>query len=200
MSLQDRLASQDAMQLLTTASSLALVTAAYGTGFSYNFPLLLFGIVAHELRSSTTPLRQFLVLVLFTGLFDIFGLLFRHYGSVIILVSVLLLVFLKVAIFFSCLVQLRERGGDLRFGGGEGGFTFPGNGNAADWNLPMPGGFGGGGAGQTTGHGQPPSSNVAQTASFPSSGGFRLGGDEDEGEGNPTPLPPPGRGGYQTID
>ncbi|KAK8858733.1 hypothetical protein IAR55_002962 [Kwoniella newhampshirensis] len=200
MSLQDRLASQDALQLLTTATSLALVTAGSTTGFSYNFPLMLFGVLAHELRSSTAPFRQFLILILFTGIFDIYALLFHTYSSLILLVSILLAA-LKVPVFFTCLVQLRERGGDLRWG--EGGFGFRnvnlGGNPASNWTMPMPGGFAGGG--QTTGSGPTSASNTAgQPANFPSSGGFRLGGDEEEGQGHATPLPPPGRGGYQTID
>ncbi len=40
MSLQDRLASQDAFQLLTTGASLSLLTASSITGDGYNFPIM----------------------------------------------------------------------------------------------------------------------------------------------------------------
>ncbi|WVR06501.1 hypothetical protein IAU60_003532 [Kwoniella sp. DSM 27419] len=187
MSLQDRLSAQDSLALITTGTSLALVTAGSSTGFGYNFPLMLFGIVAHEMQSTIVPFRQFLSLVLFTAIFDLYTLLFHSYSFFILIFSILLFL-LKIPIFFSCLVKLRERGGDLAFGM-PGGVTMPGSSN---WNMPMPGGFGG--QPQTTG-GSAPS---AAPGTFPSSGGFRLGGDEEEGQGHPTP-PAPGRGGYQTI-
>ena len=44
---------------------------------------------------------------------------------------------------------------------------------------------------------------AAAPAQFPSSGGFRLGGEDDlppSGGGGGGPQPQPGRGGYQTID
>lgn len=50
----------------------------------------------------------------------------------------------------------------------------------------MPGDFG---------DNQPSAAPAQQT--FPSSGGFRLGGDEEEGQGHLTGAP--GRNGYQTI-
>jgi hypothetical protein len=37
-------------------------------------------------------------------------------------------------------------------------------------------------------------------AQFPSSGGFRLGGEDDLPQSGGGPQPQPGRGGYQTID
>jgi hypothetical protein len=37
-------------------------------------------------------------------------------------------------------------------------------------------------------------------AQFPSSGGFRLGGEDDLPQSGSGPQPQPGRGGYQTID
>lgn len=58
----------------------------------------------------------------------------------------------------------------------------------------MPGGFGG----------APPAGAGETPASFPSSGGFRLGtGDEDPerdaGAGHAVPSGQPGRGGYQSL-
>ncbi|ORY25943.1 hypothetical protein BCR39DRAFT_542675 [Naematelia encephala] len=193
MSLQDRLSSQDALQLLTTAASLSLITATSVTGATYNFPLMLFGIVAHEMRSSTAPFRQFLVIILFTAIFDLYTLLTHSLHGFVLLISVLLAL-LKIPIFFTCLVQLRERGGDLRWG--QGGFGFQGlggtaAGGASNWNMPMPGGFGG--------QPQQPSAQAAQPGTFPSSGGFRLGGEDDPASPPPPPPPQTGRGGYQTI-
>ncbi|CAD6582221.1 MAG: hypothetical protein TREMPRED_003239 [Tremellales sp. Tagirdzhanova-0007] len=191
MSLQDRLGSQEALPLLTAAASLSLITASSITGGNYNFPLMLFGIVAYEMRSSNNPFRQFLSLTVFTAVFDLFAL-FTHPLSGLITLVTFLLVILKLPIFFSCLAQLRERGGDLQFGQGSFGFQGLGAGRGPqDWSFP--GGF--------------TPSQVATPApsapgSFPSSGGFRLG-TEDEGEETGPPPPPPaagaGRGGYQTI-
>ncbi|OCF37177.1 hypothetical protein I317_00099 [Kwoniella heveanensis CBS 569] len=199
MSLQDRLGTQDALSLLTTGTSLALVTAGSTTGFGYNFPLMLFGIVAHEMHSTTVPFRQFLTLVLFTGIFDIYTLLFHSFGFFTLLFSILLAL-LKVPIFFTCLNALRERGSDFNVGGWglPAGVRMPGGGGVSNWNMPMPGGFGG----HTSAPSQTaqPSQQGAAPGTFPSSGGFRLGGDDDDqGQGHPTPPPAPGRGGYQTI-
>lgn len=60
----------------------------------------------------------------------------------------------------------------------------------------MPGGFGGA-------PGPQPSSTPAPPAQFPSTGGFRLGNEEDSppsGGGGGGGAPQAGRGGYQTID
>ena len=72
MSLQDRLASQDASMLLGLGASLSLVYSSHPAGVT-NFALFvraqperardvadaqLFGIVAYEMRSSTVPFRQ----------------------------------------------------------------------------------------------------------------------------------------------
>ncbi|WRT67958.1 uncharacterized protein IL334_004932 [Kwoniella shivajii] len=198
MSLQDRLSAQDSLSLLTTATSLALVTAGSTTGFGYNFPLMLFGIVAHEMHSSTVPFRQFLNLVLFTAIFDLWSLLSHKFSFFILLFSILLFL-IKIPLFFSCLTSLRERGGDISFDIPRN-VSLPGGGN---WNVPaMPGGFSAPTSGNTTGP-QLPGGGIAnnqQTASFPSSGGFRLGGeDEEESQGNQPPAPAPGRNGYSTI-
>ncbi|WVQ96497.1 hypothetical protein IAU59_003602 [Kwoniella sp. CBS 9459] len=200
MSFQDRLGTQDALSLLTTGTSLALVTAGSTTGFGYNFPLMLFGIVAHEMQSTTVPFRQFLTLVLFTGIFDLYTLLFHRFGFFTLLFSILLAL-LKVPLFFTCLNTLRERGSDFNVGGWglPAGVRMPGAGGASNWNMPMPGGFGGPSPSQTSQAANQGSANSAAPGTFPSSGGFRLGGDEDEGQGHPTPPPAPGRGGYQTI-
>lgn len=40
MSIQDRLAAQDALQVLTVAAGLSLATAASTVGTKYNFPLM----------------------------------------------------------------------------------------------------------------------------------------------------------------
>ncbi|WWC62785.1 uncharacterized protein I303_105382 [Kwoniella dejecticola CBS 10117] len=197
MSLQDRLGSQDSLSLLTTATSLALVTAGSTTGFGYNFPLMLFGIVAHEMHSTTVPFRQFISLILFTGLFDLYSLLAHSFSFFILLFSILLFL-IKIPLFFSCLSQLRERGSDLSFGGWNipGNVNLPGGGN---WNVPsMPGGFS---SAQSQSQPQPQGQgNQQQPGSFPSSGGFRLGGDDDDdAQGNQPPVPPPGRNGYSTI-
>ncbi|WVQ83058.1 hypothetical protein IAT38_005196 [Cryptococcus sp. DSM 104549] len=205
MSLIDRLSTQDTMQLLTTGAGLALVTAGSQTGFAYNFPLMLFGILALELQSSTAPFRQFLILILFTGLIDIYTLLFHKLSTLVLLISILLTL-LKPPIFYSGLVQLRERGGELRWG--EGGWGIGGmQGQGGNWSIPttMPGGFSNFGSGPNAGSapgGATPSGrgpSPQPTASFPSSGGFRLGGDDDEGQGHTAPGPAPGRGGYSTI-
>ncbi|WWC88648.1 uncharacterized protein L201_003561 [Kwoniella dendrophila CBS 6074] len=201
MSLQDRLASQDSLALLSTATSLALVTAGSTTGFGYNFPLMLFGIVAHELHSTTVPFRQFLNLILFTAFFDLYSLLFHSYSFFILLFSILLFL-IKIPLFFSCLSQLRERGSDLSFGNWSipNNVSLPGAGN---WNVPsMPGGFSN--APPTNqNQNQQQQQQQQQPGTFPSSGGFRLGGDDDEdnnnNNGNQPPVPPPGRNGYSTI-
>ncbi|WVF68982.1 hypothetical protein IAT40_003756 [Kwoniella sp. CBS 6097] len=201
MSFQDRLGTQDALSLLTTGTSLALVPAGSTTGFGYNFPLMLFGIVAHEMQSTTVPFRQFLTLVLFTGIFDLYTLLFHRFGFFTLLFSILLTL-LKVPIFFTCLNALRGRGSDFNVGGWglPGGVRMPGGGGGGNnWTMPMPGGFGGPAPSQNPQPSQG-SNNNAAPGTFPSSGGFRLGGDDDEeGQGHPTPSPAPGRGGYQTI-
>ena len=57
MSLQDRLAAQDATQLLGLGAALSLVYSSSPRGVT-NFALFLFGIIAHEMHSSTVPFRQ----------------------------------------------------------------------------------------------------------------------------------------------
>ncbi|WWC70950.1 uncharacterized protein I206_104902 [Kwoniella pini CBS 10737] len=200
MSLQDRLASQESLSLITTATGLSLITAGSTTGFGYNFPLMLFGIISHEMHSTTIPFRQFISLILFTALFDIYSLISHKY-SFLILIFTILLFLIKIPIFLSCLLQLRERGSDLSFGNWNlpNNVNLPGGGN---WSVPsMPGGFT-----SSTNQSQNQSQSQGnqqsqQNASFPSSGGFRLGGEEDEdvSTGNQPPLPPPGRNGYSTI-
>ncbi|KAK4684976.1 hypothetical protein P7C73_g5179, partial [Tremellales sp. Uapishka_1] len=189
MSLQDRLSSQDPLQLLGTGASIALVVAASRSGSSYNFPLMLFGLVAHEMHSSTTIFRQFLMLLLSSFLFDAFEFLFSPPSGFMYLFFILLFL-LKIPIFFSGLARLRERGGDLRIGDGLRGMSMPGAAVGGNWS--MPGAFG-----------QAPSQGQGQTASTPQpagqfpQGGFRLGG-EDEEQGHST-APGPGRGGYEAI-
>ncbi|ORX37265.1 hypothetical protein BD324DRAFT_650870 [Kockovaella imperatae] len=208
MSFQDRLANQDAVQLLLAGTSISLVTASVKGGTVWNFPLLLFGLVAHEMPSSTLLTRQFLNLILVSAVFDIFHILSVNFGFSGILNIIVMI--LKAPIFFTCLNQLRERGGDLQFGPP----SFQGLGGASQ-NWSMPGSFG---AGPRSSH-QPPSTTTSAPppGAFPSSGGFRLGGDEDDVEEGGAPQggqgagqggntqghtpsgPAPGRNGYQSI-
>lgn len=58
--------------------------------------------------------EQFLVLVGFTVIFDLYTLLFHYLSGFVTLITFLLLL-LKVPIFLTGLAQLRERGGDLRW-------------------------------------------------------------------------------------
>ncbi|TYJ56420.1 hypothetical protein B9479_002823 [Cryptococcus floricola] len=212
MSLVDRLASQDTLQLLSTATSISLIGALSQSGTStYNFPLFLFGIIAHELKSSNTAFRQFLILLPITGFLDLFTLLVRSQSSIITWLAIVLVTLLKVPLWFSGGAALRERGGEL---GGFRGVGLPGGGaNSAgqgNWNLPMPGSFAGtmprvfSDNGNGSGTTQPASNNngagQAQTqpsGQFPTSGGFRLGGEDEEGQGHAAGQP--GRNGYQTI-
>ncbi|WVQ73293.1 hypothetical protein IAR50_002861 [Cryptococcus sp. DSM 104548] len=211
MSYVDRLASQDPLQLLSTATSISLVGALSQSGASYNFALFLFGIIAHELKSSNTAFRQFLLLLPITAFLDIWTLLFKSQSSILVWLAILLVLLLKVPLWFSGGAALRERGGEVGFGGI--GLPFGAGGNSAgqgNWNLPMPGGLAGGmpGAfsdnGNSTGTTQPAShsngrgqSRSQQPGQFPTSGGFRLGGEDDEGQGHAAGQP--GRNGYQTI-
>jgi hypothetical protein len=63
------------------------------------------------------------VLVLFTGIFDVLRIGTIHFPSISGLAAFAVML-LKVPVFLTCLVQLRERGDDLRFG--QGGFNFQG--------------------------------------------------------------------------
>nr|ODN89824.1 hypothetical protein L204_06100 [Cryptococcus depauperatus CBS 7855] len=172
MSLQDRLTAQDTVSLLSTGATLSLVVAGSVTGGSYNFALF------------------FLLLVAISAFYDLYLLLFRSHSTLIWVISLLVLL-IKGPVWFSGLGVLRERGGDLGELGGIPGFSrFSGSGER-DWNLPMPGGF----ATQDAGAGNAPTQAQGQ---FPSSGGFRLGGDEEE-QGHTPGGPSPGRNGYQTI-
>lgn len=164
----------------------------------------MFGIISHELRASNIPFRQFLLLVAISAFYDLYLLLFRSHSTLIWVISLLVLL-IKGPVWFSGLGVLRERGGDLGELGGIPGFSrFSGSGERGmsdgmaavwltdvDWNLPMPGGF----ATQDAGAGNAPTQAQGQ---FPSSGGFRLGGDEEE-QGHTPGGPSPGRNGYQTI-
>ncbi|RSH90962.1 hypothetical protein EHS25_010138 [Saitozyma podzolica] len=193
MSLQERLGSQNAMQLLGLAAGLSMPSA----GVTYNFALMLFGIVAHELTTSTEPLRLFLMFLAFSTIFDVLSILSGESSGLIFILAIIILV-LKAPIFYSCMNSLRNRGSDLRWGvpsGLQGGLQGLGErvgGGQGGWS--MPGGFGNA------------SSQPAQTAggagaqgTFPSSGGFRLGGEDDEAQAGPPPAPAPGRNGYSSI-
>lgn len=59
---------------------------------------------------------QFLVLIPLTLILDLYAILFRSL-SILAWVVTLLLALLKAPLFFSCLAQLRERGGELNFEG-----------------------------------------------------------------------------------
>ncbi|KIR27278.1 hypothetical protein I309_03744 [Cryptococcus deuterogattii LA55] len=171
MSLQDRFASQDPLSLLSGAATLSLITAASQAALAYNLPVV------------------FLILIPLTIILDFYAILFRQL-SILTWIVTLLLALLKAPLFFSCLAQLRERGGELNFEGwrGIGGFNRLGGQNS--WGMPanMPGAFS---------DNQPSAAAAPAQPTFPSSGGFRLGGDEEQGEGHPTGAP--GRNGYQTI-
>lgn len=73
--------------------------------------------------------------------------------------------------------------------------------DAAVWS--MPGGFSDNAQGGQASQGQPPRGPAPSQSKggFPSSGGFRLGGDEDDepSQGAPPPAPAPGRNGYSSI-
>ncbi|KAL0255827.1 hypothetical protein I308_100636 [Cryptococcus tetragattii IND107] len=189
MSLQDRFASQDPLSLLSGAATLSLITAASEAALAYNLPVVLFGILSYEMKNTNAPFRQFLILIPLTIILDLFAILFRQL-SILTWIVTLLLALLKAPLFFSCLAQLRERGGELNFEGwrGIGGFNRLGGQNS--WGMPanMPGAFT---------DNQPSAASAPVQPTFPSSGGFRLGGDEEQGEGHPTGAP--GRNGYQTI-
>lgn len=77
---------------------------------------------------------QFLSLLLFSAIFDVYTLLTHSLHGFVLLISFLLLL-AKGPIFFSCLAQLRERGGDLQWGQG-------------GWGLPQSVNLPGRGAGQ----------------------------------------------------
>ncbi|KAI9634878.1 uncharacterized protein MKK02DRAFT_37753 [Dioszegia hungarica] len=198
MSLQDRLGTQDATQLLTLASGLALATAAGGTSWSYNLPLMLFGVIAHEMPSTHQPLRHFISLTTFSAIFDLLTLFSAGFGFTFLFALVLLV--LKAPIVVTSIAVLKERGGSLGALEGLGGCRpeVQVAGRAVNWvpSMPamptMPGGFSG------SPNAQQPSNSNAPPASFPSSGGFRLGGEED-GQGAPPPVPAPGRNGYSSI-
>jgi len=79
--------------------------------------------------------KQFLILILFTAVFDIYILITHPLSGFVKLVT-LLLALLKLPIFFTCLAQLRERGGDLFWGQASAGFHglgMPRGGQASEW-------------------------------------------------------------------
>ncbi|KAJ9123114.1 hypothetical protein QFC22_001305 [Naganishia vaughanmartiniae] len=202
----EQLSSQEPISLLRWSALLSLITFYDGIG-GYNLPITLFGIIAHQQTSSTESWKQFLMILFSSFFIDAFRLLGRTSGFGFILGAVL--IGLKVAVYFSGMRTLRERGDDLRWshvgdmvrnprnafrsGGGEtlGGSADNGNNSQTIWQ--MPGAFGGA-----------PAAPRDDAATFPASGGFRLGtADEDPerdaGVGHPVPSNTPGRGGYQTL-
>lgn len=113
----------------------------------------LFGILSYEMKNTNAPFRQvrsfspssvrrhdpaiyifacfgiscapqFLILIPLTIILDLYAILFRQL-SILTWIVTLLLALLKAPLFFSCLAQLRERGGELNFEGwrGIGGFN-----------------------------------------------------------------------------
>ncbi|KAK1925881.1 hypothetical protein DB88DRAFT_471856 [Papiliotrema laurentii] len=193
-SFREQLGRQDTIQLLTLGASLSLVYSSTTLGVT-NFALFLFGIVAHENTSSTVPFRQFINLILFTEFFDLLRLSSVGFPS-ISGICALLVMLLKVPVFFSCVAKLQERGGDFRLG-------------VPDWNSVQSArqnwNMGGGSGGQTLGGGQGTFGHGPNAppppGAFPSGGGFRLGGDDDDnsGPGHQPPAPAPGRNGYSSI-
>lgn len=199
----------------------SLITFYDGIG-GYNLPITLFGIVAHQQTSSTESWKQFLIILFSSFFVDVFGLLGRASGFGFLLGFVLL--GLKVAVYFSGMRTLRERGDDMRWGslgdvvrnpraafqGGQttGATADNGNGQTSRPSLPQTlwGEFltvsptvwqmpGAFG-------GAPPAGETP--ASFPSSGGFRSGTAEedperDAGVGHAAPSGQPGRGGYHSL-
>ncbi|RXK40046.1 hypothetical protein M231_02686 [Tremella mesenterica] len=179
MSLQDRLSTLEPKPLLNAAAGLSLVIAASTQGYSYNFALSLFGIIAYELNT-VGPLRQFVILTLSSLFLDLYTLF--HLNGLIFFLT-FCISGLKVFIGFSSLAQLKERGGDINVGSfGVGGLPSFAS-SRPEWSQPMPGGF------TDSSPAVPPPSGEPVQPQFPS-GEFKLGGEEET---------PTGRGGYQTI-
>ncbi|GMK53760.1 hypothetical protein CspeluHIS016_0103460 [Cutaneotrichosporon spelunceum] len=183
MSGLERFANIDAIPLVRGAAALSLILSPK-PAFSYNFPLMLFGVVSFEL-TSTAPQQFFLTMIIFTGLFDLFNLFGSSFGLHTIVAFIVMC--LKVPIYVSGLTSLRNRGGEITWASQ--GFA------SAAW---MPAGMRGGlGGGQALGSDDAPAHHDPTPPGAFHGGGYRLGG-----EGNaPAPPPPPRttRDGYTSI-
>jgi hypothetical protein len=91
---------------------LSLITFYDGIG-GYNLPIALFGIIAHQQTSTTESWKQFLMILFSSFFIDAFRLLGRTSGLGFLLGAVL--IGMKVAVYFSGMRTLRERGDDLRW-------------------------------------------------------------------------------------
>ncbi|CAK9780498.1 hypothetical protein CC85DRAFT_283439 [Cutaneotrichosporon oleaginosum] len=178
MSGLDRFAQMDAIPLVRMGAALSLILAG-NPAFSYNFPLMLFGVVSFEL-TSTAPQQFFLTMVVFTGLFDFINLLGN--GFTIRTIVAFIVMCLKVPIYMGGLTSLRNRGGEIAWGSQ--GFA------PAAW---MPAGMGGG-AGQPLGSDSAPAHHDPSPPGAFGGGGYRLGGDSGG-----APPPRTTRDGYTSI-
>ena len=77
-------------------------------------------------------MAQFLTLILISAFFDVIHFFSSHFSFFMGIINLLVLL-LKVPIFFTCLSQLRERGGDLRFSPP----NFQGLGNTQSRSMPV---------------------------------------------------------------
>ncbi|KAL1413168.1 hypothetical protein Q8F55_000917 [Vanrija albida] len=145
---------------------------------SFEFTLMVFGLIALELPSPG-PLSWFLTFVLIAAFYNLLAL--GSAAGVTFLLTVVLLV-LKVPIFASSLVRLRDKGGEL---------GIPGLDLFQQWQTASPARNGGGIIG--TGPRPAAASAPPQAGAF-SGGGYRLGGDDESQP--PRPTHP---GGYQPI-
>ncbi|BEJ14115.1 hypothetical protein CspHIS471_0312890 [Cutaneotrichosporon sp. HIS471] len=181
MSSLERFANMDAIPLVRMGAALSLILAA-SPAFSYNFPLMLFGVVSFEL-TSTAPQQFFLTMLVFTGLFDFFNLFREGFGFRTLVAFIIMC--LKVPIYMGGLTSLRNRGGEIAWGSQ--GFA-----PAAWMPAGLSGGLGGGG-GQTLGSDNAPAHHDPAPPGAFQGGGYRLGG-----EGN-APPPRTTRDGYTSI-
>jgi len=121
--------------LLQLGTGLAFISTPFAGGPTYNFPLFLFGLYAHESVDAVLALQTFTALLGVSALFDIFWMFTTEQAALMLILTIFVFL-LKIPMFLSFGAALRQRGR-----GNFGGLGVGGN----DLNGPpvwsMPGGF-----------------------------------------------------------
>ncbi|KAF9526454.1 hypothetical protein CPB83DRAFT_857842 [Crepidotus variabilis] len=122
----------DPSKLVLVGAGLAFVLAS-GVSPSYNLPILLFGCYVHENNEAVQSFQLFTALLGVSAFFDIIWMMNNEQHGLFKVLTFLLLL-LKVPMFFSFAMALRQRGGHLGLNLGAANLSGP-----TVWS--MPGGF-----------------------------------------------------------